>query len=439
MPQQIIIEGVDEIIAKATNGANGDKFMALYKGEWQKLGCYPSQSEADSGFASMLAYWTDCNASVMDAVFRQSGLMCPKWDELHGSETYGQMTISRAISDFTNFTIQSTSAMSNQTSVKPTDYTDVGNANIFAEVFKNSVIYVKSLGFLVWTGQYWHENDLAVIAMAMNLSEKMLNESLNELSVANTELKIAESLQDYNRIKNAKQLEKPAKEYHSHALYTREAPKLLRMLELSKPALHVELESLDANPFILNTPDGVIDLRTGTLHPHAPEQLCTKITSVSPNLDGYQEWANFLQIITCGDKSLEDFLQQIVGMAALGKVFTETIIAAFGSGANGKSTFFNTINAVLGTYGGNIKPETLTMSRNNKSAEVMTLKGKRLVIAAELEEGEYLSSSMLKRLASVDRIKGERKYSYPESFTPSHSLVLFTNHLPKVASTDSGT
>jgi len=94
---------------------------------------------------------------------------------------------------------------------------------------------------------------------------------------------------------------------------------------------------------------------------------------------------------------------------------------------------------VLGSYAGTLSSETLTTSNRNKGAELATLKGKRLIIAAETEEGARLSSGMVKQLTSTDKIHAERKYKDPEDFTPSHTIALYTNHLPRVGSTDSGT
>ena len=126
-------------------------------------------------------------------------------------------------------------------------------------------------------------------------------------------------------------------------------------------------------------------------------------------------------------------------MAAIGKVFYEGIVTANGGGRNGKSTFFNTIYGVLGTYAGTIDSNVLTTDRQNRGAALATLRGKRLVIAAELEEHQRLSTSTLKKLASTDNLTIEEKYRSPEDIVPSHTLVLFTNHLPRVGSTDDGT
>ena len=146
-------------------------------------------------------------------------------------------------------------------------------------------------------------------------------------------------------------------------------------------------------------------------------------------------WLDFLNTITCGDASLAGFLQLVAGMASIGKVFHEGIIIANGSGRNGKSTFFNALGAVLGDYTGHMNIETLTTDRQNRGPELATLRGKRLVIAGELEEGKRLSNATVKRIASTDVIRAEQKYRSPEDIIPSHTLVLYTNHLPRVGST----
>lgn len=150
-------------------------------------------------------------------------------------------------------------------------------------------------------------------------------------------------------------------------------------------------------------------------------------------------WADFLDTITQGDGSLLGFLQLVAGMALHGKVYHEGLILAHGAGRNGKSTFFNTLAAVLGDYAGSIDIDTFTTDRQNRGAALATLRGKRLVIAGELEEGRRLSVATVKKITSTDRITAEEKYRMPETFTPSHTLCLFTNHLPRVGSTDPGT
>ena len=116
------------------------------------------------------------------------------------------------------------------------------------------------------------------------------------------------------------------------------------------------------------------------------------------------------------------------------------MIIAYGCGANGKSTFWNTLARVLGTYSGNVSSDALTVgNRRNIKPEMAELKGKRLVIAAELEEGTRLNTATVKQMCSTDEVYAEKKYKDPFSFVPSHTLVLYTNHLPKVGAIDAGT
>lgn len=117
----------------------------------------------------------------------------------------------------------------------------------------------------------------------------------------------------------------------------------------------------------------------------------------------------------------------------------EAMIISYGEGSNGKSTFWNSIAGALGTYSGNISADTLTVGcRRNVKPELAEAKGKRLLIAAEMEEGMRLNTSTVKQLCSTDEIFAEKKYKDPFSFTPSHTLVLYTNHLPRVGAMDAG-
>lgn len=190
----------------------------------------------------------------------------------------------------------------------------------------------------------------------------------------------------------------------------------------------------------MNTPAGIVDLRTGKQEIHNPLDYCTKITAISPDSKNTELFCEFLRTITCNDKALEDYLQLISGMCLFGKVYCENLIIAYGIGKNGKSTFFNLLSKVMGDYSGTISTDVLIKnSRANKKNELAELRGKRLVLAAELEEGSRLDSSAMKQLCSTDLIHAEKKYKAPFSFTPTHTTILCTNHLPLVEALDTGT
>ena len=161
---------------------------------------------------------------------------------------------------------------------------------------------------------------------------------------------------------------------------------------------------------------------------------------MDPTTAGADIWQDAFNTFFLGDRELIDYVQEIVGLAAIGKVYIEALIIAYGEGRNGKSTFWNTISRVLGTYSGNMSADTLTVDcKRNVKPELAEAKGKRLIIAAELEEGMRLNTSNVKQLCSTDEIYAEKKYKDPFSYVPSHTLVLYTNHLPKVGAMDAGT
>ena len=122
----------------------------------------------------------------------------------------------------------------------------------------------------------------------------------------------------------------------------------------AKPMLAIDVSELDYDPELLNTPGGTYDLTKGLdgVHTHDPDDLITKVTAVAPGDKGRKLWEDSLSLFFCGDKELIDYVQEIVGMAAIGKVYAEHMIIAYGGGANGKSTFWNTIARVLGNYSG---------------------------------------------------------------------------------------
>lgn len=419
----------DEIITWAQNARNGAVFSALWNGD---TSAYGSHSEADLALCNLLAFWTGGNAERVDKIFRSSGLMREKWDRPQGGTTYGAQTVQKAVEGYWS--------EGDSKTVHPGDFSDSGNAETFWAVNEGRLLFTDALGWLVWNGQRWERNDHQALTLATELSSAMLADAQKEYRAALVGL--AEAKADEvgpKELEQATSRAASAKAYLTHAKQTRSAGRLKSMLELAKPAFVVKADTLDANPADLNTPTGIVDLTTGALRPHDRAARCSQITAASPGEQGAQMWADFLDTITQGDGGLRGFLQLVAGMALHGKVYHEGLILAYGAGRNGKSTFFNALAAVLGDYAGTIDIDTFTTDRQNRGASLATLRGKRLVIAGELEEGKRLSVATVKKVCSTDHITIEEKYKQPETIIPSHTLCLFTNHLPRVGSTDPGT
>ena len=329
--------------------------------------------------------------------------------------------------------------------VKPNDYSDAGNAEVFIARNRGRMVYTDSRGWLIWDGKRWAADDHKAYQMAVQLSGEMLSDAQAEYQAALFNQAAIKGTEAATGEKNSETMERVtqeasrAKAYLSHALQLRNERRIKALLEIAKHELAIDPSILDANPMELNTPKGLVNLTTGQIRPHDAKAHCTYMTSVGPGTEGMEMWIDFLRTITEGDGSLMGFLQMVTGMALYGKVFEERLIMAYGGGRNGKSTFFNALGAVLGDYCGVIDIETVTTSRDNKGPDLIELRGKRLVLAGELEEGRRLSVSTVKKICSTDRITAAAKFRQPETFTPSHTLILHSNHLPRVGSSDGGT
>ena len=340
-------------------------------------------------------------------------------------------------------------------SLKPDDYSDIGEARTFAAVYEGEVCFTEATGFLRNNEIYWMESRQRPIAAMMEHTDAQLEEAGGLIEAALDKLedlgvprgaamaggkKLLEGMNSeqvaaYNEYVSAKN-------YYAFVMKCRNMKGLKSAMEAAMPLLEKQPDELDSNPFLLNTPTFTYNLTeglTGTQE-HNPEDYITKVTTVSPDDTGADIWKDTLDLIFCGDKDLIDYVQRIVGMAVIGKVYIEALIIAYGEGRNGKSTFWNAIARVLGSYAGNMSADALTVGcKRNVKPEMAELKGKRLIIAAELEEGMRLNTSVIKQLCSTDAVYAEKKYKAPFSFIPSHTLVLYTNHLPKVGASDAGT
>lgn len=323
--------------------------------------------------------------------------------------------------------------------VRPDDFSDVGNMETFSTLNAGRLLYTDSRGWLCWDGLRWVADDHQAHERAVLFSQAMLDDARGRYKTALHTQAEAKAQENMEAVEQFTAMVKAEKSYLDHANRTRAERRIKAILELAKHRCVIDPARLDANPAELNTPTGIVNLVTGEIRPCDRSALCTKVTACAPGKTGAAMWIDFLKIVTEGDGPLMGFLQQVAGAALFGKVYHEGIILAYGGGRNGKSTLFNALAAVLGDYAGTLDISVLTTDRQNRGAALATLRGKRLVIAGELEEGKRLSVSTLKQISSTDPMTIEEKYRAPETVIPSHTLVLYTNHLPRVGSTDDGT
>lgn len=337
---------------------------------------------------------------------------------------------------------------------KPEDYSDVGQAYAFAKHCRNYVRYSPATDYIVYDGTCWQESKPRSQAAMQQFTDTQLREAEKEIErteelMESTGAKAVleehpKDALDYltDEQKAIIFAHQSALNYKKFVLQRRDSKYQVAALREARPMVEIDQRELDADPFLLNTPDYTVDLRKGMegKQPHRAEDFITKCTAVVPGEEGADLWQAAQKTFFCGDPDLEDYVQQIVGLAVIGHVYIEALIIAHGDGRNGKSTFWNVLARVLGSYSGNISADALTVGcKRNVKPELAETKGKRLLIAAELEEGMRLNTSLVKQFCSTDEIFAEKKYKDPFAFTPSHTLVLYTNHLPKVGANDPGT
>lgn len=325
--------------------------------------------------------------------------------------------------------------------LKPKDYTDIGQATVFRNVYGDIVRYSLATDFLVYDGIKWIENPVKAVELAQRLTGDQLKEAEGRIKSAQDKLiEVQKNGNDKKEVDAAKEEMSASKKYFSFVLTRRDNRNITNTLMQARPMLQIRIEELDADPYLLNTPGGAVDLKTGAIRTNNPQDYCTKVTAVSPSAGGKDVFHAFLDRLTGGNTELIDYLQMVAGMCAIGQVKQEKLIIAYGDGGNGKSTFFNLLFRVFGDYSGMLSAETLTTGqRNNKKPELAELRGKRLIIAAELEEGTRMDTATVKKLCSTDPIHAEKKFKDPFQFFPSHTMILYTNHIPKVGTNDAGT
>lgn len=228
----------------------------------------------------------------------------------------------------------------------------------------------------------------------------------------------------------------------SFALRSTNLEKVNAGLALAKSieGVTVSVSDLDGNPWLVGTPNGAIDLRTGKPTKPDRKQLLTK--SIGTAYDAAADcplWNGFIETVTGGDTELAAYLQTAVGYTLTGLCREQCLFFLHGTGCNGKGVFSETIKALLGDYG-QTAPETLFTRDRNSSAtnDVARLAGCRLAIAAELDEGAAFAESRIKALTGSDTITARFLHKEFFDFQPTHKFWISGNHKPTVRGTDQG-
>lgn len=196
-------------------------------------------------------------------------------------------------------------------------------------------------------------------------------------------------------------------------------------------------EIWNQNPWLLCTPGGTVDLKTGKITPNKPSNLITASTTVTPSAMPTPVWNKFLAEATNNDENLALFLQKIAGYCLTGITKEHALFFLYGFGGNGKGTFVNALREIMGDYAINAGMDTFTASRNDRHpTELASLQDARMVTASETEENRAWAESRIKQLTGGDPITARFMRQDEFTFMPKFKLVIQGNHAPTLHSVD---
>lgn len=320
--------------------------------------------------------------------------------------------------------------------------TDVGNGKRLVARHGNDLRHCHAWGrWLAWDGKRWQIDSTGeIVRRAKNTVRSLYREAFEDVARKHKELENCPDTDTQKATALEKAIER-AKALVGHAKRSESSGRLHALISLaaSEPGVPVVPGQLDADTFLLNVATGTIDLRTGRIRPHRREDLLTKLAPVEFDPDALAPtWEKFLTTIFDGNLALIGYVQRLLGYCLTGSVAAQVLPVFWGCGANGKSTLLNAVLGILGDdYAIPAAPGLLVARRSEQhSTELASLCGRRLAVSSETGEGNRLAEDRVKLLTGGDRLSVRRMREDFWEFSPSHKLVLCTNHRPVITGTD---
>jgi len=299
--------------------------------------------------------------------------------------------------------------------------TDLGNARRLVKRHGENIRYISEWGkWIIWRDGRWQiDDDGAIMRLAKETVEVTFFEAMHLGSKEERDALL------------------------KHAIKSQAEARLNAMVALaqSEAAIVLLAEELDANAWLLGVQNGVVELKTSKFREARREDLITKRANVIYDAKAQcLEWLKFLDRVMGSDTALQAYAQRAVGYMLTGSVREEVMFVLHGTGNNGKSTFRETLHALLGNYALAADAALLTERKKAGGAteEIARLKGRRLVAVNETAENDHLNEARIKFITSQDTITARNLYGHLFDFFPSHKTALTTNHKPIVRGTDEG-
>jgi len=303
-------------------------------------------------------------------------------------------------------------------------FSDVGNAERLIALYGCDIRYSYPQDkFFIWGGRHWQVDSTGTIyKMAKTTLRRLLaeGEALNEEDEANKDLK---------------------KKAMSFAIRSESDGRIKAMVNQTKSQPEITLRECDTDPFLLNVSNGTLDLRTGNLREHRKNDYITRMIDLE-----YDEnakcpiWMGFLDRIFMEDDEVVDFVQRSVGYSITGSQEEQCFYMLYGGGANGKTTFLNTIKMIMGDYGDTLRASSLMARQYDDGArgDIAKLQGKRFVVSSELNEGQYFDESLLKCVTGGETVAVRFLYGNEFNLKPEFKIWMGTNEKPRIRGTDLG-
>jgi len=211
------------------------------------------------------------------------------------------------------------------------------------------------------------------------------------------------------------------------------------VLDLARcmPPYNCTVDQLDADPYLLNTASGTLDLRTMAERPARPQDRITKVTcgSYRPDVADSGAWQTFLDRVL-PEPEVQAFMRRYVGVALVGRTIEQLLLIMTGTGANGKGTYYKAVTHALGDYADMADPDLFMHKDGAHPVGQMALCGRRLVVVSESDKNRQLAEATMKKLVGGDPINARWMHQNPITFEPSHTAIMVTNHLPRVSGDD---
>jgi P4 family phage/plasmid primase-like protien len=226
------------------------------------------------------------------------------------------------------------------------------------------------------------------------------------------------------------------------ALKSEERKVTAAMIELawSEPGIAILPEKLDADPWLLNTPSGTVNLSTGKLRKHQQDDLITKLTRVpfDPQAE-CPRWKQVLSEIFKSDPEMVAYVQRALGYSLTGVIGEHALFLCHGTGRNGKNTVLDTVLTILGDYATTANPRTfMAIGQNDHLAMLADLMGRRFVPTDEVEEGQQLAEAMVKRVTGNKMLKARFMHKNPFEFPAQFKIWMLANCKPEIHGQDEG-